>query len=71
MSIFKRLSEVRGTGGRGISDRNPILADPARRRPAACWRRGARTQRKPLLSFLFSGWFLFRFAERRFLAEFK
>lgn len=32
------------------------------------WRRGPRTQRKPMFSFSFSGLFLFRFAERRFSA---
>jgi len=34
------------------------------------WRRGARAQRKPLLSFRFSGSFLFRFADRVFSALF-
>ena len=34
----------------------------------ACWRRGPRAQRNPLFLFLFSGLFLFRFAERRFSA---
>ena len=38
---------------------------------AACWRRGPRTQRKPMFWFLFSGWFLFRFAQRRFLGSFQ
>jgi hypothetical protein len=37
--------------------------------PAPCWR-AARAQRKPWLSFRFSGLFLFRFAERRFLGSF-
>jgi hypothetical protein len=44
-------------------------ADSARRSKTACWRRGARTQRKPLFLFLLSGLFLFRFADRRFSAE--
>jgi len=38
------------------------------RQAAACWRRGARAQRKPVFWFRFSGLFLFRFAERRFWA---
>ena len=37
----------------------------------ACWRDTERTHRNPMFLFWFSGSFLFRFAERRFLGSFK
>ena len=42
-----------------------------RRRGVACWEPGERTQRKPRFLFLFSGLFLFRFADRRFVGVFQ
>jgi hypothetical protein len=44
---------------------------PGLRRPVGGGMSGApeRTHRNPMLSFRFSGWFLFRFAERRFLGS--
>ena len=60
-----RLPEQTGGGCRG-SVPGQALHDAW---PAACWRPGPRAQRNPMFLFRFSGSFLFRFAERRFLGS--